>query len=189
MTTLLIIIALIVVLPAIYIMIKYNGMVALRNKRNQSFSDIDVQLKQRFDLIPQLIETVKGYMKHEAGTLENVTKARTSFLNAGNPDDKIAADNMLAGALKSIFAVAENYPDLKANQNFLHLQTEMSDIENKLAAARRFFNSATTEFNTYIQMFPANLLAAPLGFKQLTLFQADESREELKKTPTVKFSE
>lgn len=181
------IIAFFIVFTALFVMSKYNGMVALRNKRNQSFSDIDVQLKQRFDLIPQLVETVKGYMKHEAGTLEAVTKARTDFMSAGNTEDKIAADNQLAGALKSIFAVSENYPDLKANQNFMHLQSEMSDIENKLAAARRFFNSATTEFNTYIQMFPANLIAGMFKFSQLALFKADESREELKKTPTVKF--
>jgi LemA protein len=187
MSPLLIVIGIIIVLPALYIMSKYNGMVALRNKRNQSFSDIDVQLKQRFDLIPQLIEVVKGYMKHEASTLENVTKARTSFLNAGSTDDKIAADNMLSGALKSIFAVSENYPDLKANQNFLQLQSEMSDIENKLAAARRFFNNATTEFNTYIQMFPANIIAKNMGFSELELFKTDESRSELNKVPTVKF--
>ena len=168
-------------------MAKYNGMITLRNKRNQSFSDIDVQLKQRFDLIPQLIESVKGYMKHEAGTLENVTKARTSFLNAGSTDEKVAADNMLSGALKSIFAVSENYPDLKASQNFLQLQSEMSDIENKLAAARRFFNNATTEFNTYIQMFPANIIAKNMGFSELELFKTDESREDLNKVPTVKF--
>jgi LemA protein len=168
-------------------MSKYNGMVTLRNKRNQSFSDIDVQLKQRFDLIPQLIESVKGYMKHEAGTLENVTKARTSFLNAGSTDEKIAADNMLSGALKSIFAVSENYPDLKASQNFLQLQSEMSDIENKLAAARRFFNNATTEFNTYIQMFPANIIAQNMGFSALELFQTEEPREMLNKAPEVKF--
>lgn len=187
MTTLLIVIALLIIIPALYIMSKYNGMVTLRNKRDQSFSDIDVQLKQRFDLIPQLIESVKGYMKHEAGTLENITKARTSFLNAGNTEDKVAADNMLSGALKSIFAVSENYPDLKANQNFLQLQSEMSDIENKLAAARRFFNNATTEFNTYIQMFPANLIAKQMGFTELELFQAEESREVLTKAPEVKF--
>lgn len=182
-----ILVVLFVIFPALYVMSKYNGMVTLRNKRDQSFSDIDVQLKQRFDLIPQLVEVVKGYMKHEAGTLENVTKARTSFLNAGSTEDKIAADNMLTGALKSIFAVSENYPDLKASQNFLQLQSEMSDIENKLAAARRFFNNTTTEFNTYIQMFPANLIAGPFGFVQLALFKTDESREELRKTPTVKF--
>jgi LemA protein len=187
MQTLYIVIILLIVIPGIYVMSKYNGMVALRNKRNQSFSDIDVQLKQRFDLIPQLVESVKGYMKHEAGTLENVTKARTSFLNAGSTDEKIAADNMLSGALKSIFAVSENYPDLKANQNFLQLQSEMSDIENKLAAARRFFNNATTEFNTYIQMFPANIIAKNMGFSELELFKTDESREDLNKVPTVKF--
>lgn len=187
MPSYLIVIILLIVIPAIYVMSKYNGMIALRNKRNQSFSDIDVQLKQRFDLIPQLIEVVKGYMKHEAGTLENVTKARTSFLNAGTTDEKVEADNMLSGALKSIFAVSENYPDLKANQNFLQLQSEMSDIENKLAAARRFFNNATTEFNTYIQMFPANVIAKNMGFSELELFKTDESREDLNKVPTVKF--
>lgn len=187
MPSYLIVLILVIAVLAIYIIAKYNGMIALQNKRNQSFADIDVQLKQRFDLIPQLIESVKGYMKHEAGTLENVTKARTNFLNAGNTDEKVAADNMLSGALKSIFAVSENYPDLKASQNFLQLQSEMSDIENKLAAARRFFNNATTEFNTYIQMFPANIIAKNMGFSALELFKTDESREELNKAPTVKF--
>ncbi|MCH8519061.1 LemA family protein [Candidatus Gracilibacteria bacterium] len=167
-----------------YIIVKYNAIVKLRNIRNQSFADIDVQLKLRFDLIPNLIETVKGYATHEKETLENVTKARTSFLNAGGIEDKMQADNMLTGALKSLFAVSENYPDLKANQNFLQMQTELSDIENKIAAARRFFNNATQEYNTYIQMFPSNIIAGMFNFKEEALFgvSTPEEREVVKVT-------
>ena len=133
-------------------------------------------------------DAVKGYMKHEQSTLENVTKARTSFMNANNTESKIEADNMLAGALKSLFAVSENYPDLKASQNFMHLQTEISDIENKLAASRRFFNSTTTEYNTYIQVFPNSIIAGMFGFKSLMLFKASESKEELNKAPKIDFN-
>ena len=157
-------------------------MVSLKNTREQSFADIDVELKQRFDLLPNLISTVKGYAKHEDETLIKLTQARTNFLNAWSIDDKIWAENMLSGALKSIFAVAENYPDLKANQNFLSLQTEMSDIENKIASARRFFNNATTEYNTYIQQLPNNIIASISGFKQETMFNItnENERENIK---------
>lgn len=150
----------IVVIVGVLIVSKYNGMVKWRNILKQSLADIDVQLKQRFDLIPNLIETVKGYMEHEQGVLEAVTKARTAFLDASTTTEKMGADTMLSGALKSIFAVAESYPDLKANQNFLQLQSELADIENKIAAARRFFNSTVQEYNTYIQIFPNNLIAS-----------------------------
>ncbi len=168
----------IIVLSIVFSIMKYNSLIQFRNKRNQSFADIDVQLKQRFDLIPNLINTVKWYAKHEKETLENLTKARTSFLNAWNDvDSKIEADNMLAWALKSIFAVAENYPDLKANENFLELQTELSDIENKIAPARRFFNNTRTEYNTYLQMFPNNIIASMFGFKEETLYEVEDKKE------------
>lgn len=170
----------ILVLIVIVLIMKYNSMVQLRNVRKQSFADIDVQLKQRFNLIPNLIETVKWYAKHEKETLERVTEARTSFLNAWDSiDNKMAADNMLTWALKSIFAVSENYPDLKANENFLHLQTELADTENKIASSRRFFNNATQEFNTYIQMFPNNIIAWMFSFKEEKSFEV-ESEEERK---------
>ncbi|QFR38757.1 LemA family protein [Candidatus Gracilibacteria bacterium 28_42_T64] len=174
------------ILIAFILMAKYNGMVKLRNVRDQSFSDIDVQLKLRFNLVPNLVETVKGYAKHEQETFDMVTKARTSFLNAGGSvDAKIGADNMLAGALKSIFAVAEAYPDLKANENFIQLQAELSDIENKIASSRRFFNSATQEYNTFIQMFPNNIVAGMFNFTEETMFEI--VNEEEKKNIAVKF--
>ena len=172
---------------AMWVMGKYNGIIVRKNKRDQSFSDIDVQLKQRFDMIPQLLETVKGYMKHEKDTLESLTKARTSFLNAQNMGDKIAADNMLSGALKSLFAVAENYPDLKASENFQQLQRAIEEMENKLSVARTFFNQTTTDYNTYIQMFPTSFIANMFGFHPEKLFEAKESREVLEKAPEVKF--
>lgn len=165
---------------------KYNTMVQLRNVRKQSFSDIDVQLKLRFNLVPNLVETVKWYATHESSTFEQVTKARTDFLNSGgNVDSKIAADNMLTGALKSIFAVAEAYPELKANENFIQLQEELSDIENKIAASRRFFNSATQEYNTYIQIFPSNIIAGMFSFKEEALYEVENIEE--KKNVEIKF--
>ncbi len=171
-----------------YIMMKYNGIITLKNKRDQSFADIDVQLKQRFDLVPQLLETVKGYMKHEKEVLEGVTQARTNFLNADSVDSKVDANNMLTGTLKSLFAVSENYPDLKASQNFQSFQTELSDIENKLAASRRFFNNATTEYNTYIQMVPANIIAKMFSFVTLPLFEIEEGqRNAVEKAPSIQF--
>lgn len=186
MTGLLIIIGVVAML-AMWVMGKYNGIIVRKNKRDQSFSDIDVSLKQRFDMIPQLLETVKGYMKHEKDVLENLTKARTGFMNASNASGKIAADNMLSGALKTLFAVAENYPDLKASTNFQQLQASVEEIENKLATTRNYFNETTTAYNTYIQMFPTSIIAGMFGFKTETLFKATETAEELDKTPEIKF--
>ena len=165
----------------------YNDLVAMSQRVNQSFADIDVQLKQRSDLIPNLIETVKGYAAHERGTLDAVVKARNAALAAPTPDAKVAAENMLTGALRQLFALSEAYPDLKANQNFQQLQTELSDIENKLAAARRFFNNAVQEYNTGIQNFPAVLFAGALGFHAHTFFDLGESRAQLEQAPSVKF--
>jgi LemA protein len=142
----------------------YNRLVALNQAANQAFADIDVQLKQRQDLIPNLVETVKGYASHEKETLENVVAARNAAASASTVDQKVQAEGMLTGALRQLFAVAEAYPDLKANQNFLGLQAELSDIENKLAAARRFFNNAISEFNAARAQFPTVLFAGMFGF-------------------------
>jgi LemA protein len=177
----------VIVLIGLFVMKKYNGIIVRKNKRDQSFSDIDVQLKQRFDLIPQLLETVKGYMKHEKDVLENVTKARTGFMNAQNIEDKIAADNMLTGALKTLFAVSEGYPDLKASTNFTQFQLEITNVENKLATVRSYFNETTTNFNTYIEMFPTNIIAGIFSYKRLPLFETAESRKELEEKPEIKF--
>ncbi|MFZ4461297.1 MAG: LemA family protein [Patescibacteria group bacterium] len=175
-----------IALVILYAIAKYNGMVSMRNRREQSFGDIDAQLQQRFDLVPNLVETVKGYAKHESETLEKVVAARTAYMGAGSTDDKVDASNMLTGALKSIFALSESYPDLKANTGFMQFQSELSDLENKLAAARRFFNAATAEYNTYIEMFPANLIAGVFGFKRAPGFEVDD-RETVGKAPKVSF--
>ena len=165
----------------------YNGLVTLRQRVNQAFADIDVQLKQRHDLVPNLVETVKGYATHERGTLEEVVKARNVAMAAQGPAQQAAAENMLSGALRQLFALSEAYPDLKANQNFQQLQAELSDIENKLAAARRFFNNAVQEYNTGIEQFPAALLAGPLGFQRREFFDVAEARPQLEQAPSVKF--
>ena len=182
-----IVLIVIVVVLLLLAMGTYNRLVSLRQRTSQAFADIDVQLKQRQDLIPNLVETVKGYATHEKGTLEAVTAARNAAASAGTVDQKVAAENMLSGALRQLFAVSEAYPDLKANQNFLSLQGELSDIENKLAAARRFFNSAVSEFNASIQQFPAVLVAGALGFKAMTFFDLGENRAAAEVAPTVKF--
>jgi LemA protein len=165
----------------------YNGLVALRQRVSQAFADIDVQLKQRHDLIPNLVETVKGYATHERGTLEEVVKARNVAMAAQGPAQQAAAENMLSSALRQLFALSEAYPDLKANQNFQQLQAELSDIENKLAAARRFFNNAVQEYNTGIEQFPAALLAGPFGFRPREFFDVAEARPQLEQAPGVKF--
>lgn len=181
-----IIIVVVLVVLWFYLSNTYNLIIKLRNKREQSFADIDVQLKLRFDLVPNLVNTVKWYASHEKETLEKVTEARTKFLaSENNIEWKMEADNMLTSALKSIFAVAESYPDLKANTSFENLQNELSDIENKLAASRRFFNNTTNEYNTYIQMFPTNLIAWIFSFKELDLFKTDN--EEERKNVKVNF--
>ena len=165
----------------------YNQLVAMRQRVGQAFADVDVQLKQRHDLIPNLVETVKGYAAHERGTLEEVVKARNAAMTAQGPAQQAAAENMLSGALRQLFALSEAYPDLKANQNFQQLQAELSDVENKIAASRRFFNNAVQEYNTGIQQFPAALFAAALGFSQRTFFDVGEERAVVEKAPQVKF--
>ena len=165
----------------------YNGLVAMRQRTNQAFADIDVQLKQRSDLIPNLVETVKGYAAHERGTLEAVVNARNAAIAAPGVEQKVAAENMLSGALRQLFALSESYPDLKANQNFQQLQDEITDIENKLAASRRFFNSSVQEYNTGIQQFPAALFAGIFGFSQRPFFDVGENRAQLEQAPSVKF--
>jgi LemA protein len=165
----------------------YNSLVAMRQRTNQAFADIDVQLKQRHDLIPNLVETVKGYATHERGTLEAVVQARNAAIAAPGVEQKVAAENVLTGALRQLFALSESYPDLKASANFQQLQRDLSDIENKLAAARRFFNNAVQEYNTGIQQFPASLFAGVFGFTQRTFFDLGETRAQLDQAPSVKF--
>lgn len=155
----------------------YNSLIKRRNQTNEAWSDIDVQLKRRYNLIPNLVETVKGYAKHERELFENVTKARTAAMGAQSIEDKGKAENMLSGTLKSLFAVAENYPDLKANQNFLKLQDELADTENKIQAARRFYNGNVRDFNTKIQVFPNNMVAGMMNFKAFEFFEVEEEKE------------
>jgi len=168
----------------------YNRLVRLRNRRENAFHDIDVQLRQRHDLIPQLIETVKGYAKHEREVLLKVTEARTAAMSASTIGQKIEAETKLTSALQGLRVQLEAYPDLKANQNFLQLQEELSDVENKLAAARRFFNAATTEYNTGVESFPANIIAGMFKFKRETLFDLGEARrEEMEEPPKINFND
>ncbi len=187
-TTTWIVLGVIVVL-VLWLIVIYNGLVAMRQRVSQSFADIDVQMKQRHDLIPNLVETVKGYAGHERGTLEAVVQARNAAITAqsGGVAAQAAAENVLTGALRQLFALSEAYPDLKAAANFQQLQSELSDIENKLAAARRFFNNAVQEYNTGIQRFPAVLLAGSLGFTPKEFFDVGEDRKALDQAPQVKF--
>src|SRR5580658_1110038 len=159
MTILYIVLAIVIIL-IIWAILSYNGFVTLTQRVKEAWADIDVQLKRRYDLIPNLVETVKGYAAHEAGTLEKVTEMRTRAMNATAPADKADAENMLSGALKSLFAVSENYPNLKANENFLELQHQLEDTENKLQAARRFYNSVVQDLNTRLQSFPGNFIGS-----------------------------
>ncbi len=184
--TILILLGLLVILVFMIIGV-YNRMVKLRNHRQTAFADIDVQLKQRHDLIPQLVEVVKGYARHERELLVQITEARTAAMGAATIDEKIAAEGKLSNALQGLKVQVEAYPDLKANQNFLQLQEELSDIENKLAAARRYFNAATTEYNNGIETFPANVIAGTFGFKRETLFDLGTERTELNKPPKISF--
>lgn len=159
----------------------YNGLITARNRVKESWSGIDVQLKRRSDLIPNLVESVKGYAKHEKEVFENVTKARSALLGAHDAKEAAAADNMLTGALKTLFAVAEAYPDLKASDNFKELQAELSDTETKIAASRQFYNSNVLDFNTKIQVFPNSLFASSFGFKPSEFFEAEQdARKEVK---------
>lgn len=157
-------------LVVLYVVFVYNGLVSLRNRTKEAWADIEVQLKRRYDLIPNLVNTVKGYATHESSAFENVTKARSAAMGAGSLADKAGAENMLAGALKSVFAIAEAYPDLKANQNFLALQSELSDTENKIQAARRFYNGNVRDLNTKIEVFPSNIFAGIFNFSKMEFF-------------------
>ena len=186
--TALIIVGVIVLLLIFWVVGIYNNLVALRNNRENAFANIEVQLKQRYDLIPNLVNTVKGYAEHEKGLLERITQARTAAMGATNLNDKIEAENALSNALAGLKESVEAYPDLKANQNFMQLQSELADIENKLAAVRRFFNSATKELNTGVQSFPAVLFANMFGFHQEPMFEVpEEERAAVQKAPEVKF--
>ena len=184
----LIIVLVAVALIALWLVSLYNRLVSLRNNRENAFANIDVQLKQRYDLVPQLVATVKGYATHEREVLERVTAARAAAMGAQSVNDKIMADNALTSALTGLKVSLEAHPDLKANQNFLQRQTEIADIENKLAATRRFFNSTTRELNTAVQAFPSNLIAGMFGFHKEPMFEiAQEDRATLDKAPEVKF--
>jgi len=177
----------VIVVIVLWVISMYNSLVRLRNNRENAFADIDVQLKQRHDLIPQLVETVRGYASHEKETLDRVVSARNGAIGARTIDDKIVAENMLTSALAGLKVTVEAYPDLKANQNFMQLQEEISDIENKLSAVRRFFNSATKEFNNAVQVFPSNLIAGMFGFRKEMMFDLGEQRASLEEAPTIKF--
>jgi LemA protein len=185
-TSTLIVLAVIVVVVLWAITI-YNGLVTMRQRVNQAFADIDVQLRQRHDLVPNLVETVKGYAAHERGTLDEVVKARNAAVSAQGPAQQAAAENMLSGALRQLFALSESYPDLKASANFQQLQAELTDLENKIAASRRFFNNAVQEYNAGIQRFPAALFAGSFGFAQKDYFDLGADRQAETAAPQVKF--
>lgn len=172
-----IILAIIVVVAA-WLIFVFNSLIRLKNRTQEAFSDIDVQLKRRHDLIPNLVETVKGYAKHEKELFEKITQDRANAISATGIEAKGKAENMLSETLKSIFAVAENYPDLKASQNFLKLQDEMSDTENKIQAARRFYNGNVRDFSTKIEVFPNNLVGGMLGFKKFEFFQTESGERK-----------
>lgn len=174
----------ILVILIIWAISVYNGVIVLKNRTEESWSDIDVQLKRRHDLIPNLIETVKGYAKHEKDLFEQVTKARSEAISAKEPADLAGKENALSGALRSVFAVAENYPELKASQNFIELQNELSDTENKIEAARRFYNTNVRDFNTKVQIFPNSIIANMMSPKSFELFEANTEEKE---TPVVGF--
>ncbi|MEK9181133.1 MAG: LemA family protein [Patescibacteria group bacterium] len=156
----------------------YNSLIRSRNRVDEAWSDIEVQLKRRYDLIPNLVNTVKGYAKQESSVLENVTKARNMAMNAGSMEERLKDENMLSGALKSLFAVAESYPDLKSNQNFMQMQKDLTDTEDKIQASRRFYNGNVRDFNTKLQVFPTNLIASAFGFAARAFFDIDEKGPE-----------
>jgi LemA protein len=182
-----IIVLAVIVLAVVWAIGSYNGLVAMRQRVNEAFADIDVQLRQRHDLIPNLVETVKGYAAHERGTLDEVVKARNAAVSAQGPAQQAAAENALTGALRQVFALSEAYPDLKANTQFQQLQAGLSDLENKIAASRRFFNNAVQEYNTGIQRFPAALFAASFGFAPKDFFDLGSDRQAELQAPQVKF--
>jgi LemA protein len=180
----------VIVFLVLWVIGTYNGLIGNRNQVDEAWSDINVQLKRRYDLIPNLVETVKGYAKHEKEAFENVTKARSAAMGAKSLDAKAAAEGELSGTLKSLFAVAEAYPELKANENFKELQAELSDTENKIQAARRFYNGTVRDFNIKVQVFPTNIFANMLGFKTKPFFQMDEAEQAAAEAPVkVDFSD
>lgn len=178
-TNIILIVAVVVVL---WLVFSYNRLVTVRNRAKEALSDIDVQTKRRYDLIPNLVEAVKGYMQHESGVFQKVTEARTRAMGANNNQEKAAAENQLSQTLKSLFAVSENYPQLKANENFLNLQNELTDTEDKIQAARRFYNGNVRDMNTAIQKFPTNIIASTFGFSAMEFFgvENDAEREPVK---------
>ena len=182
-----IIVIVVVVILAAWLVSMYNSLVKMRNNRENAFADIDVQLKQRHDLVPQLVETVKGYAAHEKDTLERVINARNGAIGAKTIDEKIVAENALSSALSGLKITLEAYPDLKANQNFLQLQEEIADLENKLSSVRRYFNSATKEYNNAVETFPSNILAGMFCFRKEVMFDLGEQRAALEEAPKIKF--
>jgi len=176
-----------IVLLALWAVSLYNRLVRLRNGREQAFADVDVQLKQRHDMIPQLVEAVRGYMQHERGVLTEVTEARAAAIKATSINEKISAETRLSTALDGLKVAVEAYPDLKASQNFLDLQNEISDIENKIASARRFFNSATKELNVATEVFPSNIVATLFNFKREPMFDLGEQRTAVEEPPKIQF--
>ena len=177
MLKIVIIVLAIVVLLVLWLVSSYNGFVRLRNKSEEAFSAMDVSLKKRYDLIPNFVETVKGYAKHDQDTLQAVINARNMAMNANSPEQKIANDNALSGTLKSLFALTESYPDLKANQNFLSLQNQLSRIEEEIAGSRRYYNGVVNKYNTKTEMFPGNILASLFGFKRKPLYEVNSEAE------------
>jgi len=186
MTLLYIIIAIVAIL-IFWVIFTYNRFISFVNRAKEAWSDIDIQLKRRYDLIPNLVSTVKGYATHENNAFENVTKARTAAIGASNIEQKGKAENMLTGALKSVFAIAEAYPELKANQNFLELQRELSDTENKIQASRRFYNGTVRDMNTMIDSFPPNIIANVFNFAKMEFFELENGEEAARKPVEVKF--
>lgn len=177
-----------VVLTVLYVVGVYNGLIVLKNRVQEAWSDIQVQMKRRYDLIPNLVETVKGYAKHESSTFEKVIQARNmAMAQNGTPQQQAQAENILSGTLKSLFAVTENYPELKANENFLKLQFELTDTEDKIKAARRFYNSNVLALNTKIEIFPSNIIAGYFSFEKKEFFELDESEQAAKQPVAVKF--
>lgn len=176
----------IIIVVVLFLVVKFNGFVTLRNRAKEAWADIDVQLKRRYDLIPNLVNTVKGYATHESSAFENVTKARAAAMGAQTPAEKGDAENMLAGTLKSLFAISEAYPELKANTNFMALQSELSDTENKIQAARRFYNGNVRELNTSVEQFPGNVIAGMFNFTKMEFFQLEANSVE-KNPVEVKF--
>ncbi len=178
----------VIVAVTLYVIVIYNGLVRLRVRVNGAWSDIEVQMKRRYNLIPNLIETVKGYANHEAGTLEKLTQARVAALsNEGSPGEQSQSENLLAGALKSVFAVAEDYPDLKANENFLSLQNDLAEVEDKIQAARRYYNGSVREMNTKVDQFPSNFVAQRFKFTKAEFFELEAGESAARQPVAVNF--